>query len=46
MKGRGENFPGTSRTNGLNSNLLFAKFGQDLGFSAVIDLVYLGLVIR
>lgn len=34
MKGRGENFPGTSRTNGLNSNLLFAKFGQDLGFSS------------
>ena len=34
MKGRGENFPGTSRTNGLNSNLLFAKFGQDVGFSS------------
>jgi len=34
MKGRGENFPGTTRTNGLNSNLIFAKFGQDLGFSS------------
>ena len=34
MKGRGENFPGTSRTNGLNSNLLLQNLVQDLGFSS------------